>query len=220
MAKAAARGGSVNRSRVMIRNAAFLLGSNLAGWAAGLLFVLVVARVIGPTHWGEFNLGFAIGGLACTFGGFGISTYLLKQIARDRERSSAYLGAGLATYILLSVPVVFAVYLLTILLGYSVHTQQVVLLATAICLCVFVMAPAVSALQALEKMHLNSMITGIRSVVANGTAAAVAVIFRPDIITLILVVLAFNVVACFVQIAVTNRHVLSSSGLTLPSAGV
>ena len=192
---------------VMIRNAAYVLGGNVAGWSVGLVFLLVIPRLIGPTAWGEFSLGMAIAGLAFSVGGFGISAFLVKQIARDRERSATYLGGGLATHVLLSVPIVAGVFLFTTVAGYSAHTRAVILLASAISFCAFAMAPAVSALQAIEKMHLNSMIAGLRTVVSSGAAVLVALIFKADIITLILVVIAFNVLACLLQILITSRHV-------------
>jgi O-antigen/teichoic acid export membrane protein len=198
---------NVSRSGVMMRNAAFLLGGSAAGWVVGLLFVLVVPRTVGPEAWGEFSLGFAITALATTVGGFGITTVLVKQIARERERSADYLRAGLATHILLSVPIVLAVLIFTVVARYSAHTKTVVMLAAAVSLCLFLLSPAVSALQALEQMHLNSMIGGLRSVVATGAAVAAALIFKPDLIVIVLVVLAFNVLAGVLQIAITHRHV-------------
>lgn len=191
----------------MLRNAVFLLGGNVAGWAIGLVFLLVVPRFIGPTAWGEFSLGMAIAGLGFSFGGLGIAAFLVKQIARDRQNASAYLGAGLATHAALSAPIVIAVLAFTTLAHYSAHTRAVVLLATGISLCAFIAAPAVSALQALELMHLNSIVAGLRTLVASSAAILVAVIFRADVVVLILVVLAFNVLAVFLQVAVTRRHV-------------
>lgn len=190
----------------MVRNAAFLLGGNVTGWVVSLAFLMVIPRVIGPTAWGEFNLGMAIAGLAVSVGGFGISQFLVKQIARERERSAAYLSAGLATHALLSAPIVVSVIVFLVLAHYSLHTQEVVLLTTGIFMCAFVVAPTISALQALEQMHLNSIIGSARTLFASGSAVAVALLFRADVIVLTLVVLAFNVLACFVQIAVTRRH--------------
>lgn len=200
----------------MLRNAVFLLGGNVAGWAIGLVFLLVVPRIIGPTAWGEFSLGMAVAGLAFSVGGFGIAAYLVKQIARDREHSTAYLSAGLATHILLTVPIVAGVLVFTAAAHYDSHTRTVIFLATGIYVCLFLLAPAVSALQALEKMHVNSLIAGLRTLVSSLAAVLAALIFRADIIWLIGIVLAFNVLAFFLQIGITRRHI--DVGLTFDGA--
>jgi O-antigen/teichoic acid export membrane protein len=200
-------GGRLTGPRVMIRNVAFLLGGNVATWSVSLVFWLVVPRIIGPTAWGENNLGLALGGLAFAIGGLGIAPFLVKEIARDRERAGDYVGAGIATQFVLFVLCVASVFLFTLVAHYSPHTRAVVLLVTGIVACAFLVAPAVSALQALEEMHLNTLINGGKTVVATCIVIAIALIFRPDLIVLLLIFVAFNVLASLLQLGVTNRVV-------------
>jgi len=163
--------------------------------------------VIGPAAWGEFNLGLAISSLAVSLGGFGIATYLLKEIARDSGRSGDWLTAGLAASAALAVPIAAAVLGFTVVAKYTHHTRTVVLLVTCVSLASFLVAPAVNALQAREKMHVNTLVSGVRTVVSSATIVALAVAFRPDIIVLTLAVLIITVLASVVQIVVTNRDI-------------
>jgi O-antigen/teichoic acid export membrane protein len=194
-------------AQVIVRNAAYLLSGNLATWGFSLLVWLVVPRVIGPAAWGEFNLGLAVSSLAVAVGGFGIATYLLKEIARDRDRSGDALAAGLAASAVLAVPIAAAVVAFTWVAGYTPHTRTVVLLVTCVSLANFLVAPAVSALQALEKMHVNTLVNGARTVVSSATIVALAAILRPGIIALIVAVLIITVLGSVVQLVVTNRDV-------------
>jgi O-antigen/teichoic acid export membrane protein len=196
---------SVGGKGVIIRNVAYLLGGNVATWVVSVAFWLVVPRIIGPTALGEFNLGLAVAGLAFTIGSLGISTFLLKQIARDRQHSADYVGAGIAAHFVLSIAVVIAVVLFAQFAGYDPHTHAVIVLVTAAAASAFLVAPAFSALQALEKMHLNSIIFGVRQAGASAAAVLVALIFKPDIVVLIAVVLAANVLASTLQLGITSR---------------
>ena len=58
--------GGVTGLRAILRNIAFIFASFLATWVVSLLYWLVVPRIIGPTGWGEYNLGLAIAGIAFT----------------------------------------------------------------------------------------------------------------------------------------------------------
>jgi O-antigen/teichoic acid export membrane protein len=189
----------------MIRNVTYLLAGNLATWAVSLAFLLVVPRIAGPVSWGEYSLGFAVAGLVLTVGALGIPTYLVKAISRDSKDSGEYVDASLATTLVLSILILAVVVLFTFVAHYSPHTRAVILLATGAGICAFVVAPAVSALQALEKMHLNAVVNVLRQVISNVAVVLVALIFRPDIIVLILILLAVNLMASLVQLRVTHR---------------
>ena len=199
----------------MMRNLAFLLGGNLASWSVSLLFWLTLPRLLGPATFGEFTLGLAVSGLALSIGGLGIATYLLKQVARDRGHAGKYVGTGLVTHLMLAALVVPSVFLFAVVAHYGAHTRAVVVLFTLSAACAFLVTPAVIALQALEHMHLNTMIALVRQVIGALTAVSLALIFRFDILELILVVLTFNVVTSVLQLYVTNRIVSIRFGFDL-----
>lgn len=193
--------------RVMLRNAAFLMGGNIGGLALSLVLWLILPRVLGPGTFGEFTLAFAISGLAFAIGGLGITTFLVKEIARDRAQASTYVSTGIATQVALAALILIGVSAFTFLARYSVHTRVVVLIALAMGACSFLVAPASSALQALEEMHLNSMIGLGRQLAVALTVVPAALILRLNIIDLMLVVLTLSVLASLVQLWITHRVV-------------
>jgi O-antigen/teichoic acid export membrane protein len=203
----------VFRLCLMFRNVVFLLGGYVVSWAISLLYWLVIPRSVGPVGWGELNLGWAIAGVAFAAGSLGIPTFLIKQMSRDATNRSVYLGAGLATHLVLSVFILGAVFLFVFGAGYGSHTRSVVLVVSCILMCNFIAQPAISALQAMEKMHLNSIVLGVRQVTATSIVVLIEVIFRVDVIVLTVVFLAFSGLATVLQLLVTNRHV--HVGLTL-----
>jgi len=191
----------------MIRNTVYLLGGNVLSWIVGLLFWLFIPRHIGPVAWGELNLGFAIGGVAFAIGSFGIPPLLIKLIARERTRGVEYVGAALGAFLVLSVLIVVAVFLFTLLAGYAPHTRLVILLVTGVLTCLCFAMPAISALQALERMHINSMLLGFRQIASNAGAILAELIFRVDVIVLTIVFLVTHATATVLQLLITNRNI-------------
>jgi O-antigen/teichoic acid export membrane protein len=194
-------------STLMIRNVIYLLGGNVVSWVIGLLFWLVIPRAIGPVAWGELNLGWAIAGVAFAVGSLGIPTFLVKEMSRDRAHRSEYLGAGLATQLPLSLGIAAVIFLFTLAAGYGPHTRAVILLVAGILMCSFFAYPPISALQALEKMHINSVILGVRQVAATSVAVLIELVLRVDVIVLVTFVLAFNALATVLQLVVTHRYI-------------
>jgi O-antigen/teichoic acid export membrane protein len=90
---------------------------------------------------------------------------------------------------------------------YSLHTRQVIFLVAAVGVCTFVVGPAFSAIQALEKMRLASILYGARTVGTNLIAVSLALILKPDIRILIAGMLVANVVVSIIQLGVTRRVV-------------
>jgi O-antigen/teichoic acid export membrane protein len=196
-----------NGAQKMIRNIAFIFGSNMASWGVSILFWLVVPRVIGPTAWGEYNLGVAISGLAITIGGLGIGTYLVKEVARDHQLAGKYIGTGMATNLALSLVIAAALVGFIELSRYSSHTKTVILLVAGISLTTFLVVPAFSAFQALEKMRLASIVYMGRQAIGSCVAIVLALLFKPDIVELIIWVLAANVIVSLLQVGLAVRFV-------------
>lgn len=191
----------------MIRNIAFIFGSNLASWGVGVLFWLVVPRVIGPTAWGEYSLGLALSGLGITIGGLGIGTYLVKEVSRDRLLARDYIGTGIVTNLALSVVVAAALVAFVELSRYDSQTKSVILLVSGITISTFLVVPAFNALQALEKMRLASVVYMGRQAIGSFVAVILALLLRPNIETLIVWILATNVIVSLLQLGIAARVV-------------
>jgi O-antigen/teichoic acid export membrane protein len=191
----------------MIRNVAALLGGNMASWVASLAFWIVVPRLIGPNGWGEFNLGTALSGVVFAVAGFGITTFLVKEISRDRDRAPEYIGVGLSTHIVLAALGLAAVTLFTFIAGYEAHTRVVVLLVSGIAACGFIASPAFYSLQATEKIKLAAVLHNGRQVVGNLVVAAIGIALGLSIEAVVIVLLIVNILASVLQVAITTRLV-------------
>lgn len=77
-------------------NTVWLLVAQVAGKAASLVFVIVVARSLGARDFGYFSFALAFVPLFLAFGGWGLESTAIREIARDRRRLSELFATGIA----------------------------------------------------------------------------------------------------------------------------
>jgi O-antigen/teichoic acid export membrane protein len=90
--------GSVERKgpHPKFSDAATLTGSQAAKWSSRLVFVIVVARALGPEKFGVYALLFAVTEFLASASGTGYTDYLTRETAREER-----LGWGLAAQLVL-----------------------------------------------------------------------------------------------------------------------
>ena len=78
---------------VAFRNALKLGGSLLGTWAVALVVRFQLPRLMGPERFGAFNFADSASVVVFTFLGFGVDTYIQKEIAVRPEHASDFFGA-------------------------------------------------------------------------------------------------------------------------------
>jgi O-antigen/teichoic acid export membrane protein len=77
-------------------NVTWMLVAQVAGKAASFVFVVIVARSLGVAEFGVFNFAISFVPLFLVFGGFGLESTVIREVARDRERLSELFSTGIA----------------------------------------------------------------------------------------------------------------------------
>src|SRR5262245_46076086 len=75
--------------RTIAKNAGALMGSQVITWALSLLLTLFMSRYLGPSGIGEYRLAGAIWLVMGVLISFGMDTLLVKEVARDPEKTAA-----------------------------------------------------------------------------------------------------------------------------------
>ena len=75
-----------------VRNAIVLGGSLVATWSVALVVRLFLPRSLGPALFGEFNFADVLAANAFGFIGFGLDTYIQKEIHARPSHTSEFLG--------------------------------------------------------------------------------------------------------------------------------
>jgi len=107
-----------------------LAGSQTITWALALLWTLVVPRAIGARGMGQLTTAYSVTGVLTGIAGFGMTTLLVKEIARDRGRGSRLLGTS---FVLQAGTVAPVLGLIAVYAGFGHfdHTQLAVLWVVA-----------------------------------------------------------------------------------------
>jgi len=91
-----------------VRNIAALLTGQGMTWGLSFLLTLFLPRYLGAVNLGKLTFAASIAEMAREFVLLGTSTFLVREIARERSRLSAYLGHALLLRTMASVVVAAA----------------------------------------------------------------------------------------------------------------
>lgn len=179
----------------LARNVAFLAGSQVTTWALTILWTVFVPRALGPYSMGQLVITISVTTLLSAVFSLGISTLMIKEIARDHSRAPHLVGTALMVRGALSLPCVIlaAVYLRA--LGSDSHFAVVMALGVAAMVLYMLSSPFLDALRAMEKMQY----TAYADVLTKGATAFLAIG---------LVFMGFRLVALMVVSTVLSAAVL------------
>lgn len=187
----------VANTRVIIRNTAFLFVGQIITWALTTIFTVIVPRHVGSIEWGALTSATALTMLASTIFGLGISTVMIRDMARDISKAPSMIGTAVIARVILSLPcllLIGAVVQAGASSGhYSQLTQEVIYILTIGMLFQLLTSPFQAGFQAAERMSYNSL----TDVISKGIVAFLSVGFvlaHRDIVSVVVV----SAVASFV----------------------
>lgn len=141
----------------VVKNASILMATQLITWALSLLLVVFLPRYLGAAAVGQFAIAGSIWAIMGMLVGFGMDTLLMKEIARNPERTPQLVGTALLLRVILFLlsSVVVAIYVH--LMAYPPTTVNIIWI---IGLSIFITQlglACLAALQGLEAMHYSSL---------------------------------------------------------------
>jgi O-antigen/teichoic acid export membrane protein len=174
----------MSRDTLVARNATFLGIAQVVSWVTSLAYLVVVPRLVGPSQWGEMGAGLAITALAGAIAGMGLSTVVIKEVARHRARAAEYVAAALAARMLLAIPFAIGVAVPMLAHGYSTRTRIMIGMLGMSALVNFLVGPVSAALQGLEQMRYTALASMISGAADSLTAVGIVLFITRDVIAL------------------------------------
>ena len=192
-------------SSLVARNIVTLLGAQLITWAATLVLVVSLPRYLGDTNLGKLTFATAYTELFALFLGLGTFTYLIKEIAGDREKLASYTFNALAMRLPMSLLVSLAMVAGVNLLHYPASTKAIVYI-----LCVLATVSSMNgvlgaSLQGVQNMRRLS-IAGITEKVVLVTVGVALLVGGQGVIVYALVALLGSVAGLAVNGAYFVKH--------------
>ena len=118
----------MNTVRKVARNTSILLISRILGYVLAFVYVIYIARYLGANGFGILSFAIAFTSIFIILADLGLNTLIVREIARNKESASKYLGNTIVMKIFLSILTVGLVSSIINILGYNVETVQVVYL--------------------------------------------------------------------------------------------
>ena len=122
----------MNSHRTIIKNTVFITAAEILGLLFSFLFIALLARYLGVMLYGMYAFGAAFVAMFRVLYDPGINTYISREIARYRERTSFYFTNSLGIEILLALLGILVITACAMLLGFDLLYVQVVFLSGVI----------------------------------------------------------------------------------------
>lgn len=142
----------------LLKNTIWVLWQRLGTRGIAFALTIILVRKLGPESYGILTYGLSIASLFVIFADLGLSTLVVRKMARDREEMQSYFGR-VAVLKFIAIVIMFA--LLTAFLLIMTPGRALTVIMILLGVSVFAQNTAsfyASIFQAWEKMHLSALI--------------------------------------------------------------
>lgn len=177
MGRLSPAGGRPQRSLLATtaRNSAFVLGSQVLVKVMAFLFNVYVVRRLGDVHFGQYSAVMAYVAMFAIFTDWGMSPYMVREMARDREKTAWLLPNVVAIRVVLSLIITIIAPLSALGLGKEGDMVLGILIASAGLIVYAFQGPLSNVLTARERLDYTSTFTLVNQLVFWGLGALLLV---------------------------------------------
>ena len=154
------------------RNTLILLVSQIITFSLTLVWTVVLLHMLGKDNYGKLSTALSLAWIGAVFMDAGISTYLTKQVARDRAHTAVLLSSACALRVATTILFYGAILGAAVLLGYDVDTVQ----ATALVGASIVVAAFTQATAATFQGHEDMLWPALGTIAEKTTTTVLSVI--------------------------------------------
>jgi O-antigen/teichoic acid export membrane protein len=195
----------------LVRNAGSILSSEVVLRLTTFGVYLMVARALDPVAFGQLSLALALLFAAQVTAGFGLRTYLAREVAKAPSSARSMLLDGLPVVVVAALATVAAVALVVAVAPYPAETAAVVLLLVTAAVPYGLSSACEGIFQGLERMHLVAAVN-VPVHVAKLAAAAVVLAAGGGLLAVVAVLVVAQWAVALLALAVAARLLAQSAG--------
>jgi O-antigen/teichoic acid export membrane protein len=126
----------MSSTKRIVKNTLWLFSSEVITITLGLIITIFIARYLGDSSFGKYSYAFAFANLFLIFSDFGITYFLIREVARDKKKTEKYFGNCLSLkFIFLSL-----MFLLTfIAINLIEKSKEIIILVSLATIAVFIL---------------------------------------------------------------------------------
>jgi O-antigen/teichoic acid export membrane protein len=140
----------------LAQNVISVFAGQVGAWLITAVTFAILPRYLGATKAGIFSVGSTFGALAGTVAGLGITTLLIREVARDREKGAELVGTAIWLSFVLGAAAGAAATTIGFLLGYSNLTMLAIVISCAGIPFGLIGGVVISVMQGVERMRWAS----------------------------------------------------------------
>lgn len=147
----------MNTIQRIAKNTFFLLTSNIIGFVLSFFFLMQTTRYLGSENYGILSFAIAFASITIFLADIGISTVIVRDIARDKTKTQKYLGNCILLKIILAIITLLSTAVIGYAFNYTSATMHIVYVITLSLIFVSFHGIIGSIIQAFEVMEYISL---------------------------------------------------------------
>ncbi len=191
--------------RRIARNTSFLTISQIINYGEGFIYVLLLARYLGPEGLGVLNFAVALIAVVNVFASFGLMTITTRDVARDTSLASKYAANIIPLQLLLALATSGLIVVIVNAAGYSQQTIYIVYILSIGMIVNSLYAPLMAIFQAFERLEYQAVSLVLGSVVQL-CGAVIAIQLHLNVVAFALVSLVTTVITIAYIYAISVRR--------------
>jgi O-antigen/teichoic acid export membrane protein len=155
----------MSQARRVARNTSLLTISQIIGYGESFIYVILIARYLGPQSLGILNFGAALIAVFNVLANFGLTTIIVREVARDPSKASKYAANVIPIQLLFALLTIGLIVVFVNALGYSQQTVYVVYILAIGLIFSTLSALLLAIFQGFQQLEFQATVLVITSVV-------------------------------------------------------
>jgi len=151
----------VNTIQRIAKNTIFLASSNIIGFVFSFFFLVYTTRYLGTERYGLLSFAIAFASITIFLADIGISSVIVRDVARDRSKTAIYIGNSILMKVVLAAITLLSTAAIGFALGYPFSTMKVVMVILLSLIVVSfsgIISSVVSAYEIMEYISIGTVI--------------------------------------------------------------
>ena len=195
----------MDHKKTIVKNTAILFISDIFCQVISFFLIIIIAKYLGDVGLGKYSFAYALVGIFVIFANMGLNTLMVKEISRDKTKTSKYLNNIITLKLVLSIIVLAIPTGSMILLGRPVEIIAIVFLASLAIIIEAYSGIFRALFMAYEKMGLKSVVVIVERVIAVGVGIFI-LIKGYSIVVLMSVFVLSQSVSLIMAYFITTKH--------------
>lgn len=151
----------MNTIQRIAKNTLFLASSNIIGFVFSFFFLVYTTRYLGSEKYGLLSFAIAFASITIFLADIGISSVIVRDVARDRAKTAIYVGNSILIKVILAAFTLLSTAGIGFALGYPFSTMKIVLVILLSLIIVSfsgIISSVVSAYEIMEYISIGTII--------------------------------------------------------------